>query len=90
MNIKVINISKTSSYSTKSFKKNDKLYLFCGRPSKLSNPFRIWADGNRDEVIEKFKNNFDPKELITYLRKVKPKTLILGAIVNPCFAISIL
>ncbi len=29
--------------------------VYIGRPSEFGNPFRIGVDGDRDEVIEKFK-----------------------------------
>lgn len=28
--------------------------IFCGRPSKYANPYKIGKDGSRKEVIEKF------------------------------------
>jgi hypothetical protein len=30
--------------------------VYIGRPSKWKNPYKIGKDGNRDEVIEKFRN----------------------------------
>lgn len=36
--------------------KNDGTGVYIGRPSVLSNPYRIGPDGNRFEVIEKYKN----------------------------------
>ena len=36
----------------KTFKGNG---IYIGRPSVLGNPFKIGADGNRHEVIEKYR-----------------------------------
>ena len=35
--------------------KKAKFDVYCGRPSKWGNPFVIGKDGNRAEVIEKFR-----------------------------------
>lgn len=35
--------------------KKEKFDVYIGRPSKWGNPFRIGIDGNRKEVIEKYR-----------------------------------
>ena len=83
MNTKIVNISKTKKYGKKSFKvDHETIYIFCGRPSALSNPYQIGVDGSREEVVEKYKNDENCQhqinEFIKYLKVQKPKTLILG------------
>lgn len=41
--------------------KIDKYDFYCGRPSIYGNPFEIGRDGNRDEVISKYKSYFYKK-----------------------------
>jgi len=44
--------------------------VYVGRPSKWGNPFVIGKDGNRDEVIEKFRNYILSKpDLIEAVKK---------------------
>lgn len=38
--------------------KKEKYDIYIGRPSIFGNPFEIGKDGNREEVIEKYKNYF--------------------------------
>ena len=49
--IKPIRVDKNSSFD-----------IFCGRPSKYSNPFIIGKDGNRKEVLGKYKNYLNNME----------------------------
>jgi hypothetical protein len=42
--------------------------VFCGRPSRWGNPFRIGVDGNRDEVIERFEREVLPTLNCNFLR----------------------
>lgn len=36
--------------------KKSEFDVYIGRPSKWGNPYTIGVDGNRDEVIEKYRN----------------------------------
>lgn len=97
MNIKIINIKNTKRYNKEPFKKDDELYIFCGRPKKLSNPYEIGKDGNRGEVIEKFRElaeddlfneppstlNKEIKNLADYAKKHKISNLVLGCYCKP-------
>jgi len=96
MNIKTINIKNSKKYNGKSFSKDGLLYIYCGRPSKLSNPYEIGKDGNREDVIEKFKILSEPlfgdtpsilqeniSDFIEYLKKVNPREVILGCHCKP-------
>ena len=90
--VKVVNINKTKKYSKKPFRVKDELYIYCGRPKSLSNPYEIGKDGDRDEVIEKFKEladeepsilNKEIKRLIRFVRQTKPRVVVLGCHCKP-------
>lgn len=56
--------------------KNSPDYVYIGRGSKWGNPFRIGKDGNRQEVIEKYKQYLlKNKYLLSCLPELKNKTL---------------
>ena len=63
--------------------KRNKYDVYIGRPSKWGNPFIIGKDGNREEVIEKYKQylNKNP-ELIEQIKK-ELKGKILGCWCSP-------
>lgn len=50
--------------------------IYIGRPSKWGNPFAIGKDGNREEVIEKYRAwVITQQHLINALHELKRKTL---------------
>lgn len=50
--------------------------VYIGRPSKWGNPFTIGVDGNREEVIEKYKQWIEHQQhLMDALPELKDKTL---------------
>lgn len=50
--------------------------IYIGRPSKWGNPFAIGRDGNREEVIEKYRAwVLTQQHLINALHELKGKTL---------------
>lgn len=50
--------------------------VYIGRPSKWGNPFEIGKDGNRKEVIEKYKQWFwTQPELVTSVHDLRGKVL---------------
>lgn len=50
--------------------------VYIGRPSKWGNPFEIGKDGNRNEVIERYKKYIiNNKELIMSLKELEGKRL---------------
>ena len=50
--------------------------IYIGRPSKWGNPFKIGRDGNREEVIEKYRNYIlMDNELMESLNELKDKVL---------------
>ena len=54
---------------------NNEVYI--GRPSKWGNPFIIGKDGNREEVINKYRHwIFDQKKLMTSLHSLRGKDLV--------------
>ena len=56
--------------------KRDKYDVYIGRPSKWGNPFSIGKDGNRDEVIEKYREWIVKQpELMNSLGELKGKVL---------------
>lgn len=66
--------------------KKDKFDIYIGRPSKYGNPYEIGKDGNRTEVIQKYKewiyNN--PKLLDEIRKDLKGKILGCWCAPLPC------
>ena len=56
--------------------KKSKYDVYCGRPSKWGNPFEIGRDGNREEVIKKYKEYLlKNEELLKDLGELRGKIL---------------
>ncbi len=56
--------------------KKEKYDVYCGRPSKWGNPYLLGVDGNRKEVIIKFKKYLlANEELLSQLPELKGKIL---------------
>ena len=56
--------------------KKDSYDVYCGRPSIWGNPFEIGKDGNRKEVIAKFKKYLlANEELVDKLPELRGKIL---------------
>lgn len=56
--------------------KKEKYDVYIGRPSKWGNPFTIGKDGNREQVIEKYRNwIIKQPNLMSDLHELKGKTL---------------
>ena len=56
--------------------KKESYDIYIGRPSKWGNPFKIGRDGNRKEVIEKYRNYIlMDNELMESLHELKGKVL---------------
>ena len=92
MRIEVVNINRTKKYNTKNFFKNGVLYIYCGRPRPLSNPYKIGVDGDRDEVIERHKNLLRKdgsklketfSNLIDFIKEKRPQKVVLGCYCKP-------
>jgi hypothetical protein len=50
--------------------------IYIGRPSKFGNPFKIGRDGNRAQVIEKYRAWISSQsELLAEVKKLKGKRL---------------
>jgi len=58
-----INRGTASVFGKKSFVKGNTTYIFIGRPSRLGNPFTIGRDGSRVEVISKYRESVECKEV---------------------------
>jgi hypothetical protein len=62
--------------------------VYIGRPGKWGNPFRIKVDGNRDEVIKKYREwllyNDEANDLRKELPSLKDKTLGCWCKPSPC------
>jgi hypothetical protein len=57
-------------------KRTDQFDVYIGRGSKWGNPFIIGQDGNRDQVIAKYRRwLFDNPELMADLDELSGKTL---------------
>lgn len=58
------------------------VYIYCGRPSRLGNPYAIGRDGDRQTVCEKCWRDErwlrEVERLIEWLKKKQPKQVILG------------
>lgn len=55
--------------------------VYCGRPSKWGNPYKIGRDGDRNTVIEKFATYFIQSGLIDDIEELRGK--ILGCHCRP-------
>lgn len=56
--------------------KKEKYDIYIGRPSKWGNPFTIGKDGNRKEVIDKYRDYIlSNKNLMNDLHELNDKTL---------------
>ena len=56
--------------------KKEKYDVYIGRPSKWGNPFEIGVHGNREEVIQMYKDwIIKQPELLMQLNELKGKTL---------------
>jgi hypothetical protein len=56
--------------------KREEYDIYIGRPSKWGNPFQIGRDGNRQEVIRKYREYIlSNDELLKDLHELKGKTL---------------
>jgi hypothetical protein len=56
--------------------KKDKYDVYCGRPSPWGNPFEIGKDGNRAQVIKKFKKYLlANQELLDKIPELRGKIL---------------
>lgn len=59
--------------------------VYIGRPSKWGNPFTIGRDGNRAEVIEKYRKYIlNNPALISSLGELKGKRIACFCSPNPC------
>ncbi len=65
--------------------KRDKFDVYIGRPTKWGNPFVIGRDGNRSEVIEKYRSWVQEQpELMNSLHELKGKVLGCWCSPKPC------
>jgi len=56
--------------------KRQRYDVYIGRPGKWGNPFSIGKDGNREQVIKKYREYIlDKPELLSQLPELKNKTL---------------
>lgn len=82
MNCTIVNV-RTSNLGTKSHWINpNTVYVYCGRPSRLGNPYVVGRDGDRDTVIRKCWNDqqwlMTVQEFINWLRTTNAENVILG------------
>lgn len=55
--------------------RSDRYDVYIGRPSKWGNPYKIGADGTREEVIAKYREYLLDSELAAELYQLKDKVL---------------
>ena len=59
--------------------------VYIGRPSKWGNPYRIGPDGDRTEVIRKYREHvMNSLDLLKDLRLLRGKVLGCWCAPNPC------
>lgn len=63
--------------------KTRKHSIYIGRPSKWGNPFIIGKDGNREEVIAKYKKWIETKPKLMAAIKIELKGKVLGCFCSP-------
>jgi hypothetical protein len=66
--------------------KREPFDVYVGRPSKWGNPFKIGVDGNRDEVIEKYRQMLihTPNFAAEVRQKLRGKVLGCWCAPKPC------
>jgi len=69
-------VTNKESLSTKVVHCKKKFDVFIGRPSEFGNPFVIGKDGNRRQVIDKYRDwILTQPELLEKAKELKDKTL---------------
>lgn len=63
--------------------KKEKYDVYIGRPSKWQNKFKIGRDGNREEVIEKFRQWIQTRPRLIKQAKKDLKGKVLGCWCKP-------
>lgn len=63
--------------------KKEKHTLYIGRPTVWGNPFVIGKDGNREEVIKKFKTYARNNESLMHLISLLHEDVVLGCFCYP-------
>lgn len=63
-------------------KQRSKFDVYIGRGSKWGNPYRIGIDGNREQVIQKYKRDFDNGKF-THEELLKLRGKRLGCFCKP-------
>lgn len=64
---------------------NPETCIYIGRPSKWGNPFQIGRDGDREEVIEKYRRYLlHSPGLLYQLTELKDKNLVCWCAPLPC------
>lgn len=72
-------------HATSSFIPADAVYV--GRPSKWGNPFQIGKDGDRDQVVRKYRAYIEGQpELLAALPELKGKDLVCWCAPASCHA----
>ena len=64
--------------------KRDACDVYIGRPSKWGNPFSIGRDGNRAQVIEKYRDYLLSSPLMQDLGELRGKVLGCWCYPKPC------
>lgn len=58
-------------------------YVYIGRPSKWGNPYRIGMDGDRQEVLEKYKKYLKNHPELVKKARTQLKDKVLGCFCHP-------
>lgn len=60
--------------------------VYVGRPSKWGNPFVVYKDGSREEIIAKYREWLLGSELLSDLHELTGKDLVCWCAPKPCHA----
>ena len=58
--------------------------VYIGRPGPWGNPFTIGKDGDRDQVIQKYRDNLTPELVEKVKRELRGKDLVCWCSPAPC------
>ena len=84
VNVEVVHMR---NYGKTSKRIDGGVYVYCGRPSKLGNPYNRWNNGTREQNIEACKNdkqwNVVLDEFVNWVKEQEPAELKLGCFCAP-------
>ena len=58
--------------------------VYIGRPGPWGNPFVIGKDGDREQVIQKYRDSLTPEQITKARRELKGRDLVCWCSPAPC------